>query len=249
MSSGKVRVFREELIRMMSILGEIEGRRLDPFSVDVSSLLQRLREIIERERDSEIVVLDAETLYRVTVVLGLQQRWIRDRASSLFIDANLVYSKILSADPRDLVSAFLQAWRPIARIEQISVELLMRGYEHFLSKPARGLTEFWGEAAGSAQQPSYEAIEKQISADLEELLAELSSRRGWTNYWEFIGAKGVGERARRAYLLSYLISRGEVEVRVDTLRREIWIRAAGVVSDEPRTTSLVVSLGRGGEAA
>jgi hypothetical protein len=104
-SSGKVRVFREELIRMMSILGEIEGRRLDPFSVDVSSLLQRLREIIERERDSEIVVLDAETLYRVTVVLGLQQRWIRDRASSLFIDANLVYSKILSADPRDLVSS------------------------------------------------------------------------------------------------------------------------------------------------
>ena len=249
MSSGKVRVFREELIRMISILGEIEGRRLDPFSVDVSSLLQRLREIIERERDSEIVVLDAETLYRVTVVLGLQQKWIRDRASSLFIDANLVYSKILSADPRDLVAAFLQAWRPIARIEQISVELLMRGYEHFLSKPARGLAEFEGEVAGYAQQPSYEAIEKQISADLRELLAELSSRRGWTNYWEFIGAKSAEERARRAYLLSYLISRGEVEVRVDTLRREIWIRAADVVSDEPRTTSLVVSLGRGGEAA
>ncbi len=249
MSSGKVRISREELLRMVAVLSEIEGRRLDPFSVDVSSLLRRLREIIEREKDSEIIVLDAETLYRVTVVLGLQQRWIRERASSLFIDANLIHSKILSASPRDLAAALFQAWRPIARVEQITQDLLLRGYQHFLSKPSRSPLEFSAELAWPEHPPPYEAIERMISVELRELLSELSSMRDWVSYCEFIEAKGRGERAKRAYLLSYLISRGEVDVRIDTLRRRLWIKAAEVVSDEPRTTSLVVSLGSGGGEA
>lgn len=239
--SRAVRVTREELLRMIAILGEIESSRLDPFSVDVSSLLSRLREIIERERDVETIVLDAETLYRVSVVLGLQQRWIRERASSLFIDAGMVYSKIIGSDPKSLVAALLQAWRPIVRLEQVSVDLLMKGYQHFLSRPTRG------QAAGDfgvsplARPGAYEAIESQISSELGELLAELSSVGGWVKYWDFVSAQG--DKRRRAYLLSYLISRGEVDVRINTLSGEIWIRAVARPSDEPRTVSLALSIG------
>ncbi|MCS7145781.1 MAG: hypothetical protein RMJ28_04520 [Nitrososphaerota archaeon] len=240
MSRG-VRVTREELLRMIAILSEIESSRLDPFSVDVSNLLSRLREIIERERDVETIVLDAETLYRVSVVLGLQQRWIRDRASSLFIDAGMVYTKIIASDPKSLVTAFLQAWRPIVRLEQISVDLLLKGYQHFISRPTRGLVK--GEAGPLAlsRPGAYEAIESQISSELGALLAELSSMGGWVKYWDFI--KAGGDRRARAYLLSYLISRGEVDVRINTLSGEIWIRAAERVLDEPRTVSLALTVG------
>jgi len=239
--SRLVRVSREELERMISILTEIESRRLDPFSVDVSSLLKRLRDIIERERDIETIALDAETLYRVSVVLGLQQRWIRERASSLFVDASLVYSKAISADPKSLAAAFLQAWRPIVRLEQISVELLLKGYQHFLSRPSRGVASA-GEAGEAPPRPGeYDATESQISGELKGLLGELSSMGGWVKYWDFIGLRG--DRRMRAYLLSYLISRGEVDIRVNAVTGEIWVRAAPRASDEPRTTSLAVVVG------
>ncbi|GBC71794.1 hypothetical protein HRbin02_01582 [Candidatus Calditenuaceae archaeon HR02] len=240
--SRVVRIPREELIRMISILGEIESRRLDPFSVDVSSLLSRLREIIERERDVETISLDAETLYRVSVVLGLQQRWIRERASSLFIDAGMIYSKIVGSDPKSLVAALLQAWRPIVRLEQISVDLLLRGYQHFLSRPTRGSAGLEAVQLAVGRPSAYEAIESQISSELGELLAELSSISGWVRYWDFVNMRG--NRKDRAYLLSYLISRGEVDVRVNALSGEIWIRSAERVSDEPRTTSLALTIGR-----
>lgn len=242
--SKSVRIPREELLRMIAILGEIESRRLDPFSVDVSSLLTRLREIIERERDVETIVLDAETLYRVSVVLGLQQRWIRERASSLFIDAGMVYSKILGSDSRMLVAALLQAWRPIVRLEQISIDLLLRGYQHFLSRPTRGLAAAEDVRLAAEKPGAYEAIESQISAELKELLAELSAVGGWMDYWDFVKLKGEGEKAARAYLLSYLISRGEVDVKINALSGEIRIKAAEKFSEEPRTTSLAISVGR-----
>ncbi|MEM4289537.1 MAG: hypothetical protein QXQ48_04610 [Nitrososphaerota archaeon] len=239
--SRVVRVSREELMRMISILGEIESRRLDPFSVDVSSLLARLREIIERERDVETISLDAETLYRVSVVLGLQQRWIRERASSLFIDAGMVYSKIIGSDPKSLVAALLQAWRPIVRLEQVSVDLLLRGYQHFLSRPSRGSAGLEGAQLAVGKPGAYAAIESQISRELGELLAELSSMGSWVRYWDFINM-GSDKRVR-AYLLSYLISRGEADVRINSLTGEIWVKAAEKVSEEPRTTSLAVTIG------
>ncbi|MEM0444427.1 MAG: hypothetical protein QXO86_00080 [Nitrososphaerota archaeon] len=242
--SKSIKIPREELLRMISILGEIESRRLDPFSVDVSSLLARLREIIERERDVETITLDAETLYRVSIVLGLQQRWIRERASSLFIDAGMIYSKILGSDARMLVAALLQAWRPIIRLEQISMDLLLRGYQHFLSRPTRGVA-MAEELKLAVERPGvYTAIESQISEELRGLLAELASIDGWIDYWDFVRSRGEGEKAARAYLLSYLISRGEVEVRINTLSREIKIRAAKAPSEEPRTTSLAITVGR-----
>ena len=94
-----VEVRREELLRMIAALDAVVRMKVEPFAVEVGPLLERLRRIVEENRDAETLVLDAEALYRVSVVLALQQKSIVQSASSLFVDSQIVASKIVGSPP------------------------------------------------------------------------------------------------------------------------------------------------------
>lgn len=242
----EVTIAKQELLRFINILENIANQRIEPFTIDIGSLLDKLRSIIEKYRDTETIILDAETLYRISIVLGVQQRWIRERASSLFVDSSVIFAKIVSSPPEELVQAFLTAWRPIVRIEQISVPLLLRGYEHFLSLPSK------------KHIPEYETQRMEISGDylysfeeevvmeerLEMIRNELQSKYpAWVDYWEFIDNDDLNVRFERAYLLSFLISRGEVDVKISPLDQRILIRSSEKKSMDDKKVSLVVNIG------
>jgi hypothetical protein len=220
-----VEVRREELLRMIAALEAVVRMKVEPFAVQLGPLLERLRRIVEENRDAETLVLDAEALYRVSVVLALQQRSIVQSASSLFVDSQIVASKVVGSPPVALAGAFLLAWRPMVRLEHVSTPLLIRGYEHFLSLSTRAQPQ-------SAPSPSeglrveWAFLEEGFEEELEKVLSELRSRGGWVDYWSFISEGGGGKRARTAYLLSFLITRGDVEVRYNPLTGELKIRAA-----------------------
>lgn len=237
-----VEVRREELMRMISSLEAVLKMRVEPFTVEVGPLLERLRRIVEENRDAETLVLDAEVLYRVSVVLALQQRAIVQSASSLFVDAQIVASKVVGSPPVALAGAFLLAWRPMVRLEHVSTPLLIRGYEHFLSLPTRGARQAEAPAVG-AVGAEWTVHEQRFEEELERLLGELRSRGGWVDYWRFVSEVGGSNRARVAYLLSFLITRGDVEVRYNPLTEELRIRAAErrEETDEQRA-SLVVTV-------
>lgn len=242
-----VEVRVEELRRMAAALESVLSMKVEPFTVNVASLLRRLRSIVEESRDLETVVLDAEVLYRVSVVLGLQQRYILQSASSLLIDSQLVVAKVLRSEPHELAAALVSAWRPIARVEHVTTPLLVRAYEHFLSLPGKPVRI---EAGLSAEEraPGWEAYEAAFEEELRSLKSELESEGGWVDYWEFVSREGERRRASRAYLLSFLITRGEVEVQYDPLREEIRVMAATAPQQrrEGDVLSLVISLGRMG---
>lgn len=224
MPSG-IELAREELIRLITILDNIARLRLEPFSVNIKTLLERLRRILHEHGETEIIVLDADTLYRVSVVLGVQQRWIRERASALFIDSQLIYSRVVSSEPAELVGALLSSWRPLVRIEQVSIPLLLRGYDHFTSLPTRDVRREDGHGELQAEHATYALEEEAMSEKLREIREELQARsQGWTDYWEFIGRGSAEERYERAYALSFLITNGEVELRINPLNEEIKIR-------------------------
>ncbi|MEM2990488.1 MAG: hypothetical protein QXQ02_04820, partial [Halobacteria archaeon] len=108
----EVSMAKQELMKFISILDNIANQRIEPFTVDIRSLLDKLRAIIEKHKDTETIILDAETLYRISIVLGVQQKWIKERASSLFVDSSVIFAKVISSTSEDLVRAFLAAWRP-----------------------------------------------------------------------------------------------------------------------------------------
>lgn len=237
-----IEVRREELMRMISSLEAVLRMKVEPFTVEVRPLLERLRRIVEENRDAETLVLDAEALYRVSVVLALQQKAIVQSASSLFVDAQIVASKVIGSPPVALAGVFLLAWRPLVRIEQVSNPLLLRGYEHFLSLPTRGVVQP-EPTSGGAVGAEWAVHEQRFEEELKRLLEELRSRGDWVDYWSFLSEVGGSSRARVAYLLSFLITRGDVEVRYNPLTEELRIRAAERREDSgDQRTSLVVTV-------
>ncbi|MCS7118118.1 MAG: hypothetical protein NZ957_04965 [Thaumarchaeota archaeon] len=234
----------EELRRMAAALESVLNMKVEPFTVNVSSLLKRLRSIIEESRDFETVVLDAEVLYRVSVVLGLQQKYILQSASSLLVDSQVIVAKVLRSEPHELAAAFMTAWRPLARLEHVTTPLLIRAYEHFLSLPGK-LVRPETVTASNERAPGWDVYEALFEEELRSLRSELESETGWVDYWEFISRAGGRSRTNRAYLLSFLITRGEVEVQYDPLKEEIRVKASAPSPSrrEGGVLSLVITLG------
>lgn len=242
--SKSLALAREELIRILMILENVEAMKIEPFSVNLASILERLRNILEEHKDTETILLDAETMYKISVVLGLQQRWIRDRASSLFIDNQLIKTRIVFGSVDSLAKAFLSAWRPLIRIEQITLQYLLRGYEHFLSLPARNRRKI--NAYGAMTEVPSEGWkfyrEEEVTKKIEAIKEELARDGGWVDYWEFVRRGGLEDTYERAYLLSHLISRGFVEVAIDVLNDKVMLRSSESANDMDRNVSFVTSI-------
>lgn len=246
----EIAVAKQELLKFISILDNIANQRIEPFTVDIRSLLDKLRDIIDKHRDTETIILDAETLYRISIVLGVQQKWIKERAGSLFVDSSIIIAKIISSTSEELVQALLAAWRPIVRIEQISIPLLLRGYEHFISLPTRGdVSEISLEKMAYSKEFHYNFEEETVMEEkLNQIRTELQSMYpNWVDYWEFINNQDLEVKFERAYLLSFLISKGEVDVRISPINKKIMIRISDRKNIEDRKISLVINIGEQNE--
>lgn len=248
MASRAFRVSREELERIIQVCENIERRGLDPFTVNVRALLEKLRKLLEESGDLDHYILDAETMYRIAALIALQHKWLRERAQALFIDAQMIQTRLIALDKKAIVRAFLKAWRPIISLEQITPSRLRQGLEHFLSLPPRAGGRSWGwrvsrrevELVRGALEP-----EEALAGKLEELHRELLERyeaEGEVDYWKFIESDSLDKSFERAYLLSFLITNGYVDVKRNPLKNEIKLIPLRSKSERRQPASLVITL-------
>jgi len=246
----KIEVTREELERIIKLCENIEKRGLDPFTVNIRGLLERLRRIVEENPNLDHYVIDAETLYRISTLIALQHKWLREKATALFIDAQMISTRLVAMDKKTLVRAFLKAWRPIISLEQITPQRLRQGLEHFLSLPPRsGSREFgWKitdkemELVKARLELEEKAMMEKIKALHRELLRRFEEQEGALDYWEFIKGKNFDETFERAYLLSFLITEGYVDVKRNPLKNEIKLIPYKEQVKRKSPTSLVINL-------
>ena len=105
--SKKFKIAREELEKIIQICENIEKRGLNPFTINVKDLLSKLRKILEENETLDHLVLDAETMYKVATLIALQHKWLRDSAQALFVDAQMITTRLIacllytSPSPRD----------------------------------------------------------------------------------------------------------------------------------------------------
>jgi hypothetical protein len=241
---------KEEFIRIINICENIEKSGLDPFSIKVSDLLTRLRKILEKSKDVEEIVLDAETLYKISLLIAYQSKWLKQKASSLFIDYQLLAIKLSASSIEDIALAFLKAWNPIISLEQITPYRLRQGIEYFISLPTREKKTIFSEKL--SEKELSEAIKKQLideklfEENLEKIYQELSEKasKEEVNYWDFIIRKEFKETIERAYLLSFLISTGRVKVKIDPLSEKIIIKPLEKKIENKITSSLSIVINK-----
>lgn len=247
----KLRIAREELENVIKICENVEKRGLNPFTVNVKDLLSRLRRTLEENPDLEYYVIDAETMYKIAIVIALQHKWLRERAQALFVDAQMIATRLTAMDKKSIARAFLKAWRPIISIEQMTPNRLRQGMEHFLSLPPRSGGRTWGWKISQREMEFIKgglAEEEEVAEKLKELHEELLreyEKKEEVDYWEFVRRERFEEIFERAYLLSFLITEGYVDVKRNPLRNEIKLIPRREKMKREQPVSLVITIGSG----
>lgn len=234
----------ESIRNIITSCRNVEEKSSDPFAIDVVEGIELLRKLLPALEGIEELNLDGEAFYRLVVILGLQEKSLRDRASSLYSDPFLINIKLRAASTEGLAEAFLRSWKPVAYSECVNYEMLRGAYFYWNS--LRKLSLLGGEE--KAQERSAEILremglieEQDIMASVLQSYEELKSLKGEISYEDFIAAPDVDKRLHRAIILSYLITFGYVDVRIDPIRSKVWVKAKETpnIPDQAEKSSIV----------
>ncbi|MEM1943371.1 MAG: hypothetical protein QXO30_07615 [Candidatus Caldarchaeum sp.] len=248
-----LKLAREELEKLISLCDSVARTGTDPYSLDIKNMLMKLRAIAERFENTDLLVLDAETIYRIATVIALQHKWLKDRASSLFVDAQTIVVKVLEADKKSLAEALASSWRPIATAEQLTLGMAVSGIEYFMSLPSRAS---WKPSSSETGLGTGETVagwvfseRSLLESDMTRLHREMLEQRneeGVLDYKSFVMKEGVEKVFERAYLTAFLLSEGLAEASRNPLTGQITLRPLEKKVKRGNVASMVVVLKKGG---
>ena len=112
---------REKLQRIIEMCVAIENHTVDPFLLDVDSILNVIKEYFPHWEQADEFNLDAETVHHLASVIKLQSEWVKHRSNSLYTDPFLLEEKIKQSGKEEMVNVFLGAWHPLVELEQLSL--------------------------------------------------------------------------------------------------------------------------------
>jgi len=229
------RLAKEELRRIIELCQSVEAKGLNPFLVEVEDLISIVKEYFPDWKNPEELALDAETLNQIASVIKMQSEWIKHRATSLYRDPFLIEEKLRSLPVETLADLFLQAWRPIVEMEQVTIPSLSEALMYW--DGLAPLDERWRRAVfvlSETEATTREDLIRQgilssetFSVELERLwdeLKEATGEKGRIGYWDFIGAETYEETVRRAYLTSFLVTYGYATLEVHPLEERIFMK-------------------------
>ena len=240
---------RERLLRIISLCIDMEHRSVNPFELDVQELLTTLKKYLPQWQTLQDFILDAEALNRISSMVQLQEEWIKNRSTSLYIDPLLIEFKIKTIDTLRLVDLFISSWHPIIEFDGLSRRRVNEAIDYWNQLPL--ITErrmnFPIPIDNLTSVSSEELIKQKIlsktsfNSMLEGFWGELKKMvndHSQISYWDFILADTYQETVHRAYLTSFLISYGYATLYINPLEEEVFL----IPYEEKREISLTTNL-------
>jgi hypothetical protein len=229
---------REKLQRIIEMCMDIENHTVDPFLLDVDSVIRVVKEYFPQWEEADELNLDSEAIHHLASVIKLQSEWVKHCSTSLYTDPFLLEEKITRARKEEMIRVFLKAWHPLVEWEQLSLHSLaeaMRYWNGLLPLKERWLELGVAEVAiGTTSRD--ELVRQRILGDkvfseeldcywqeLKETVKE-KGRDGKILYWDFVGADTYEETVQRAFLTSFLITYGYATLEIYPLEEEIFIK-------------------------
>jgi hypothetical protein len=223
---------RELLERIIDLAEAVRSRGLDPFDVRVREFFDKLRKLLPELRSYEELYMDAKAVLGLAEVVLHQDRWVRHRSSTLYLDPLLIMLKVRALEPKELAEVLARVWYPVAELEAICPAGIREALDYWTELPPLG--ERGGELGGTGGIPerlspselrrlglvSEREFEELLREAWEEL-KELAGERGFIPYWDFVSAGSFRKTIERAWLVSFLVSYGYAELEVKPLEEEI----------------------------
>ena len=229
---------REKLQRIIEMCTAIENRTVDPFLLDIDSIIKVVQEYFPQWEEADELNLDSEAIHHLASVIKLQSEWVKHCSTSLYTDPFLLEEKITQASKEEMLTLFLKAWHPLVEQEQLSMNSLAAAMLYWDGLVA--IKERWPDldveevAIGTTSRD--ELVKQRILGDkffsdeLEGYWRELKDTvkekgaDGKILYWDFIGANTYEETVKRAFLTSFLISYGYATLEIRPLEELIFIK-------------------------
>lgn len=248
---------RRELEAVLERCRAIEERGLNPFTLDIDSILRVVREYFPSWEEPEELSLDAATINQLASVIRLQSEWLQRRSTSLYMDPLIVERRLKELGREELASAISMAWQPVVESETLTIESMREAAEYWASLPAQ--SERWPQLPGSGSSAGLIDREEFLKSNLfgadkfesrlDALYNELTKTAGKEKvpYWDFISTDSFDETVERSYLASFLVSYGWATLQIHPIEGDVFIKPlqkTAKISREKTPTSIVLSISR-----
>lgn len=243
----------DDYLRVIELCRDVETSSANPFDVDIREKILILKQRLPELKLLDELLVDSEAMLELAQIVKLQDQWLKQRASALFIDPLLIQLK-LKLLPRDALSeAFVKCWHPIAQIDQLSPRGLERAFVYWreliaLSERFKDQFGTYGVRPGVVDYTELvslgvftkEEFELGLTRLYEELLQQ--SNGEWVDYRKFIRDESYEKKVRRAYLLAFLISEGRALLKTEPLTGMIWTMAlVEKVKGTPKSVAISIT--------
>lgn len=224
--------YYEELAKIINLCQSIRTKGEDPFLVDVPQKLQLLKKLLPKWKLIEELLMDAEAMKELSLIVKLQSDWIKRKTSGLFIDPFLIRVKISLMSRKELASALLSSWHPIISLEQLTLKKLEEALDYWraLIPLSQRLKELENVNRGEESTLSVSDLMKlkflsnrTFEEELLKMKEELKNLKEPIDYWKFVIREDYESTILRAYILSFIISEGYVDLTFDPIEEKILI--------------------------
>ncbi len=244
----------DELFRLLNFCKTVETEGTDPFDVDVKKFLATLKRYYTKWKSLDDLLLDAEAIAELAKIIELQEKWIKDRASSFYIDPALLELKLKLLEPGQLADAFVRAWHPIIALDRLTPERLREGLEywHALAPLGERGEEFpfpftpEADAFDIADLIALNILSKTEFDEAVQTVSEELEEQGRVDYHDFIYGDSFEASVKKAYLTSYLVNEGKAVLDVNPLEEEVFIASSDInlntQANQPISKSIPISI-------
>ncbi|MCS7097692.1 MAG: hypothetical protein NZ922_01780 [Candidatus Methanomethyliaceae archaeon] len=243
--------YYEELAKIINLCQSIRTKGEDPFLIDIPQKLQLLRKLLPKWKLIEELLMDAEAMKELSLMVKLQSDWIKRKASGLFIDPFLIRAKISLMGKKELASAFLSSWHPIVSLEQLTSKKLEEALDYWralipLSQRLKELEEVRKIEESTLSISDLMKLkflsDRTFEEELLRMKEELKNLKEPIDYWKFVVKEDYESTILRAYILSFIISEGYVDLMFNPIEERILILPSSASKKKtPRSFPIAVN--------
>ncbi len=243
----------DDYLRVIELCRDVETSSANPFDVDIREKILLLKQRLPELKLLDELLVDSEAMLELAQIVKLQDQWLKQRASALYIDPLLIQLK-LKLLPKDALSdAFVKSWHPIAQVDQLSPKGLERAFVYWreltpLSERFKDQFGSYGTKPGVLDYKDLVSLgvftKEEFEIGLNRLYDELMQKSNgeWVDYRQFVGDESYEVKVRRAYLLAFLISEGRALLKTEPLTGKIWTMAAAEkVKGAPKSVAISIT--------
>ena len=243
----------DDYLRVIELCRDVETSSANPFDVDIREKILILKQRLPELKLLDELLVDSEAMLELAQIVKLQDQWLKQRASALYIDPLLIQLKLKLLPKEALSDAFVKSWHRIAQVDQLSPKGLERAFVYWrelipLSERFKDQFGSYGTKPGVLDYKDLVSLgvftKEEFEIGLNRLHDELMQKSNgeWVDYRQFVGDESYEVKVRRAYLIAFLISEGRALLKSEPLTGKIWTMAvAEKVKGAPKSVAISIT--------